>query len=136
MHEPTSNKAIVEQFLLVVRAGVETERASEFMHERVTAHQVVSEEELSVPRSPQNYRDHVFEMIEEFGKFRFEITELLGDGDKVYARWKQTGRDQAGDEIIEIASAVYRLEAGKIAEYWIQIDREGLRLQRERRGVS
>ncbi len=52
----------------------------------------------------------------------------------VYARRTQTGRHLAeldgypptGLPLVEVASAVYRLENGKIAEYWIQIDRLGL----------
>ena len=51
----------------------------------------------------------------------------------MYARWKQTGKHLAeidgypatGLPLIEVASAVYRLENGKIVEYWIQIDRAG-----------
>jgi predicted ester cyclase len=31
--------------------------------------------------------------------------------------------------LIKLASAVYRLENGKIAEHWIQIDRMGLEKQ-------
>ncbi|ETT39919.1 hypothetical protein C161_03694 [Paenibacillus sp. FSL R5-192] len=34
--------------------------------------------------------------------------------------------------IIEIASAVYRVENEQIAEYWIQIDRMGIEKQLER----
>jgi len=31
--------------------------------------------------------------------------------------------------LTEIGGAVYRIENGKIAEYWIQLDRQGMELQ-------
>lgn len=72
-----------------------------------------------------------------YGNFTFEVTELIAEGDKVYARWIQHGKHLAeidgyqatGKPLAEIASAVYRLEHGKIVEYWIQIDRLGFEKQ-------
>ncbi|MBC1499012.1 ester cyclase [Listeria weihenstephanensis] len=124
-----SEKEIVSEFFKIVRSGKEIERASEFMVDRVIAHQVQAEKEYSVTRSPQDYTDHVREMLDEYGDFSLEIQEVLADGAKVYVRWRQIGENQKGKEIIEIASAVYLVENGKIVEYWIQIDRKGLELQ-------
>nr|WP_077912442.1 ester cyclase [Listeria weihenstephanensis] len=124
-----SEKEIVSEFFKIVRSGKEIERASEFMVDRVIAHQVQAEKEYSVTRSPQDYSDHVQEMLDEYGDFSLEIQEVLADGAKVYVRWRQIGENQKGKEIIEIASAVYLVENGKIVEYWIQIDRKGLELQ-------
>ncbi|MBA3926787.1 ester cyclase [Listeria rustica] len=124
-----SEKEIVSEFFKIVRSGKEIERASEFMAETVIAHQVQAEKEYSVTRSPQDYSDHVQEMLDEYGDFSLEVQEVLADGAKVYVRWRQIGESQKGKEIIEIASAVYLVENGKIVEYWIQIDRKGLELQ-------
>lgn len=93
------------------------------------AHQIQSENEYTVERSPQDYIDHVKEMQELYGNFKLEIQEILVDGNKVYVRWKQTGDMVDGRQIIQIASAVYLVEQEKISEYWIQIDRKGLELQ-------
>jgi predicted ester cyclase len=65
---------------------------------------------------------------------------MLAQGDRVYVRWRQTGAHRGpidgfpptGRPLVEVASAVYRVRDGKIVEYWIQIDREGVRLQLER----
>ncbi|MBC6309691.1 ester cyclase [Listeria sp. FSL L7-1582] len=124
-----SEKEIVSEFFKIVRSGKEIERASEFMAETVIAHQVQAEKEYSVTRSPQDYSDHVQEMLDEYGDFSLEVQELLADGAKVYARWRQIGENQKGKQIIEIASVVYLVENRKIVEYWIQIDRKGLELQ-------
>jgi predicted ester cyclase len=40
-----------------------------------------------------------------------------------------SGYAATGQPLVEIASAVYRVEKGKIVEYWIQIDRLGLDAQ-------
>ncbi|MFG3703403.1 ester cyclase [Micromonospora sp. NPDC047670] len=66
--------------------------------------------------------------------------EILGSGDKVYARWTQRGhhvgevdgRAPTGAPVTQLTSAVYRVVDGLIVEYWIQIDRHGLRAQLER----
>jgi len=131
------NKAIVKQFLEQVRSGKQPDNAISFMADSILAHQMNSEEQTTIKRTPQNYADHVREFLKMYGNFSFEITELIADGDKVYARWQQTGKHlteidgyaPTGRPLTEIASCVYRLENGKIIEYWIQIDRLGFEKQ-------
>ncbi|MEK3923257.1 ester cyclase [Paenibacillus sp. FSL K6-2393] len=131
---------IVRTFFEEVRTGRNPDYASNVMAEQVLAHQVISEEEVTVTRTPSNYADHVREMIEAYGEFSLEILELLTQGDKVYVRWRQTGThigevdgySPTNLPVIEIASAVYRVENEQIAEYWIQIDRLGIEKQLER----
>lgn len=136
--EPTP-KALVSEFLRVVRAGLDPGRANEFLAKDVIAHQINAEEPADVQRSPRDYADHVNEFRHLFGDFRFEVTELLADGDKVYARWIQRGCHRAAidsfaatrQQLTEYASAVYRVANGRIVEYWIQVDRLGLQRQLE-----
>ncbi|MDQ0658538.1 ester cyclase [Paenibacillus sp. W2I17] len=131
---------IVRTFFEEVRSGRNPDYASSLMAEQVLAHQVISEEEVTVTRTPSDYADHVREMIEAYGEFSLEIQELLTQGDKVYVRWRQTGTHVGKVDgfsptnlpVIEIASAVYRVENEQIAEYWIQIDRMGIEKQLER----
>ncbi|UOK64391.1 ester cyclase [Paenibacillus sp. OVF10] len=131
---------IVRTFFEEVRSGRNPDYASNVMAEQVLAHQVISEDEVTVTRTPSDYADHVREMIEAYGEFSLEILELLTQGDKVYVRWRQTGThiDEVDGysptnlPVIEIASAVYRVENEQIAEYWIQIDRLGIERQLER----
>ncbi|WP_339299284.1 ester cyclase [Paenibacillus sp. FSL R5-0623] len=131
---------IVRTFFEEVRSGRNPDYASKVMAEQVMAYQVISEEEVTVTRTPSDYADHVREMIEAYGEFSLEILELLTQGDKVYVRWRQTGThigevdgySPTNLPVIEIASAVYRVENEQIAEYWIQIDRLGIEKQLER----
>jgi predicted ester cyclase len=132
-----SSKTIVRSFLEEVRSGKDPDKASLYMAETVFAHQMNAEKETLVKRSPQEYASHVREFLALYGNYTFQITELIAEGDKVYARWKQTGTHlttingyaASNQSLVEIASAVYRVENGKIAEYWIQIDRLGLNNQ-------
>ncbi|AVK84908.1 polyketide cyclase [Lysinibacillus sp. B2A1] len=131
---------IVKKFFEEVRSGKNPDHAIELMADQVLAHQVISEEELTVIRTPKDYADHVKEMVEAYGDFSLEIQEFLIQGNKVYVRWKQVGThvgevdgyQPTGLPVIEKASAVYRVEDEKIAEYWIQIDRAGMENQLNR----
>ncbi|MFJ7666403.1 ester cyclase [Lysinibacillus sp. NPDC097195] len=131
---------IVKKFFEEVRSGKNPDYASELMAEQMSAHQVIAEEEITIIRTPKEYADHVKEMIEAYGKFTLEIQEFMVQDKKVYVRWKQVGTHIGEVDgyvptnllVIEIASAVYRIEDEKIVEYWIQIDRAGIEKQLER----
>lgn len=132
-----SPKDVVRDFLNEVRSGKATDKSPEYLASKVLAHQLNSENETTVVRNPEDYAAHVKDFQRIYGDFDFEVMELLADGDRVYARWKQTGCHRgsvngiapSGLPVIEIASAVYRVLNGKITEYWIQIDRKGFDLQ-------
>ncbi|WP_158798366.1 ester cyclase [Pedobacter sp. L105] len=134
----SAGKTVVE-FLEVVRSGKSPERAPEFLADSVKAHQLNAENPQTVVRTPENFTQNIKDFIQACGHYQFEITELIASGDKVYARWKQTG-NQIGDvnefkasrlPVTEIGSAVYRVSDGKIIEYWVQIDRKGTEIQQQ-----
>jgi predicted ester cyclase len=133
----TQSKEIVRSFLTDVRSGKYPDRAADYMADTILAHQMNSENPVTVKRTPANYTAHVKEFIQLFGEFSFKVTELLADGNKVYARWIQHGKhlgqlDQykpTGKTLIEYTSAVYLVENGKITEYWLQSDRKGFEEQ-------
>lgn len=135
--ESKSAKDIVQHFLEDVRSGQHPEKASEYMADTVLAHQINSENPVTVKRTPANYTAHIQEFLSMFGKYQFEVTEILSEGDKVYVRWIQQGKHLAdidgykatGLPLVEYTSAVYRVIDGKIAEYWLQSDRLGFEEQ-------
>ncbi|WP_420150509.1 ester cyclase [Spirosoma sp.] len=132
-----SAKEVVDGFLRTVRSGLYPERAGDYMAEIILAHQLTAEKPTTIRRTPANYADHVKDFQRLFGDFELEITELLAEDNKVYVRWKQTGRHLAeidgyaptGLPLIEMTSVVYRVEQEKIVEYWLQTDRLGFELQ-------
>ncbi len=131
---------VVRGFLGDVRSGRDPDAVSRYFAPKVKAHQVTSEGESTVVRTPIEYANHVREFIDLFGRFDFKVVETLAQGDRVYVRWQQTGRHlgsfggerPTGVPLTDISSAVYRVERGRIVEYWIQTDRKGLELQLER----
>lgn len=130
-------RRVVQGFLREVRSGRHPDAAGEYMASSVTAHQLESENPRALARSPANYAEHVREFLRLFGDFELRIDELLIDGDRAYARWTQLGHHQgeidgrpaSGKPLALIDSACYRVEDGKIVEYWIQADRLGLERQ-------
>lgn len=130
-------ETVVRGFLRDVRAGRDPDAASRYFSETVAAHQIQSEGVTTVRRTPVEYAAHVREFLATYGAYTFEIEELIAAGDRVFVRWRQTGRHlrsidgemPSGRPLIELTSAVYRVSGGRIVEYWIQIDRKGLELQ-------
>ncbi len=134
---PRDASAVVRGFLVDVRSGRDPDAVHRYFAAQVAAHQLISEKDATVVRTPDDYAAHVREFLALFGAFDFTIEELIGEGDRVYARWRQTGRHRGsfegerptGAPLVEIGSAVYRVHDGRIVEYWIQTDRKGLEAQ-------
>jgi predicted ester cyclase len=134
MSDTAVTRRVVAEFLDQVRSGRALDRAEELMAPRVLAHQVCSENEVTIERSPADYVNHVREMQASWGDFRLEVNEFLVDGARAYVRLTQTGRHLAavdghaatGKAVRQINSVVYHVENGVITQYWLQIDRAGL----------
>ena len=139
-----SPETVVKMFLTNVRSGLHPEDAMLYMADTVQAHQITSEKPTTVKRTPENYTNHVREFLALFGNYQFEITELIASDEKVYVRWKQTGKHIAEIDgyppthlpLIEYTSAVYRVKDKKIVEYWVQMDRLGFDLQLKQNAES
>ena len=128
---------VVAEFLARVRVTGDAVAAEKLMAATVRCHQLTSEAPATVVRTPGEYAAHVTDMFTSFGRFSYRVTDLLAEDDRVYVRWEQTAADRpagppdpvASRPLIELGSAVYRIHARQIAEYWIQIDRHGLLAQ-------
>ncbi len=138
--ELPSPEAVVRGFLRDVRSGKDPDAASRYFAPRIAAHQVTAENETTIIRSPADYAAHVRDFLVLYGRFTLQIEELIARNDRVYVRWRQVGRHlgsingepPTGAPLTELTAAVYRVDSGRIAEYWIQSDRKGLDLQLER----
>ena len=127
----------VTAFLAGVRVAGDAQAAAALMHNRVLCHQVQPEHSVTIARAPAEYAAHVADMRRTFGDFAYLVTELLTEADHVYVRWQQHGRwplvengaPGSGDPVTQVGSAVYRVSDGRIAEYWVQLDRLGMMLQ-------
>lgn len=130
MIDDAVTRRVVTEFLTDVRSGRDLNRVSDLMAPVVLAHQVQSEGEVTIERTPQNYAEHVREMLEEWGDFALDVQEVLVDGARAYVRLVQTGRHAPTGRTVRQANAiVYHVEDGRITQYWMQIDRAGLAAQ-------
>ena len=123
---------VVREFVENVRAGVDASNAYNLVKDPVESHFIQSEkpeDQWIGHRTVKQLVDHVQEMKEEGGDFTLKIQDIFGDDKKVYVRWKQEGKLPNGKNLIEYVSAVYRVEDGKVVEYWLILDRKGVELQ-------
>jgi hypothetical protein len=128
---------VVLRFLAEVRLTGDEEAAQLLMAARVPAHQIISERDETVVRTPPEYAAHARDLLAETSDASFDVTELLCDADRVYVRWLLTRpatRTQRS-ALRDVGSAVYRVEEGRLAEYWIQLDRHAA-ARRERAKVE
>jgi hypothetical protein len=107
---------VVAAFLAQVRVGCDAAAASRLMAPQVTAHQLVAADLHTVVRTPEEYVEHARDLRREHAPFTFELTAAIEQADLVHVRFVQRGRD------LELGSVDYRVEAGRVAEYWIQLD--------------
>ena len=84
---PEPRAAVVLRFLAEVRLTGDEEAARRLMAARVPAHQVISERDETVVRTPAEYAAHARDLLAATGDASFEVTELLTDADRVYVRW-------------------------------------------------
>jgi predicted SnoaL-like aldol condensation-catalyzing enzyme len=104
------------------------------MADSVLAHQLTGEHETTIHRTPAEYAEHVEDMVAEHGNFTLDILTCVASDDLVAVIWRQTGerrptRSDAASPVIELAACTYRVDNGKIAEYWLLLDRLGIALQ-------
>ncbi len=117
-----TDEDVVRGFLLDVRSGEHLERAGSYLAPHVTAHQGrPGAVHGVVTRSPDEYAEHVREMLRDAGPWTFELTTLRGAGGLVEATWRQESLRRA---FVEHGHASYRVADGRVAEYWIEFHHE------------
>lgn len=137
MIDPKNTRHVVSSFLQIVRSGRSPERSGEFLAPLVLAHQVQSEAPGTVERTPEDYAEHVRDMLATWGDFELNVEEFLVDGNKAHVRFCQIGRHVTTIEGIaptqnpvrQLNSVVYQVDNGLITQYWMHIDRAGVSAQ-------
>lgn len=127
----------MQGFLDEVHSGRNPDAADRYLAAMVQAHQLTSEGETTVVRSPRDYADHMREFLATYGHFSVHVEDIIAQGDRVVVRWRQdgthlgpvNGEKPTGGALSEIAVAIYRVSEGRIAEYWILQDRKGVEIQ-------
>ncbi|MGY1604421.1 nuclear transport factor 2 family protein [Geodermatophilus sp. SYSU D00815] len=118
---PRPPEEVVLGFLLDVRSGHRPQRAGAYLAPRVRAHQGRPGAVTAVvTRSPEQYAEHVREMLSAVGPWTFEVLGLARRAGLVEAAWRQTGT------VVEHGRAGYRVRDGRITEYWIEFSQDAV----------
>ena len=85
----------------------------------------------------KNFRDTVQAVISGFPDIRWNVLDLMADGDKVIVRWTWTathtqpfrGIPASNNTVTDNANVIYQLRDGMIVGAWIKGDRLGVLMQ-------
>ena len=87
------------------------------------------------PRGPQPFRDFYVNIIcSALPDARYEVDDLIGEGDKEVVRWRLVGTHKGkfqdiaptGRAVTLNGVAIYRLRDGQLVERWVVTDLHGL----------
>ena len=129
-----ANKAVVRRFYDELWNGRQLDVADEIFAEGCRSHQLRSGEESSaLARAPEEIKQHVREWLAGFPDLRFEVDELIAEGDLVASRCSMSGSHQGswmglepnGKQINIVMSVTHRIREGLIVEDWVIVEALG-----------
>ncbi len=121
------NKAIVRRHFEQLcnnghwAAANEMYAAHSIHHNLLTSH---------APFSPQHEQDPVVMLRMALPDLRITIDNMIVKGEEVVVRWRITGTDKGGlvgapptgNQVMIVGTSTFRVNDGKIAEDWLQLD--------------
>ena len=128
------NKAIVTRFYEAVWNDRNLSVADEIFADDCVTHQLHSgAESEGVPRRPGDVKHHVTEWLEAFPDLRFEVEQMLAEGDQVMSRCVMHGTHAGswngvpatGKQVSMRMFVVHRIVSGKIVEDWVLVEALG-----------
>jgi steroid delta-isomerase-like uncharacterized protein len=128
------NKAIVRRFYQEIWNERNLTVADEIFAPDCVTHQLSSRAAIeTAPRDPATVKHHVAEWVNSFPDLRFEVEELLADGDRVVSRCVMHGAHKAdwhgiaptGREVTIRMMVIHRIADGQIAEDWVLVESLG-----------
>src|SRR5262249_4716514 len=86
------------------------------------------------PTGPQAFRDYYSSIRSTVPDARYEVDDLIAEGDRVVVRWRMLGTHKGdfrgiaptGRAIVLNGIAIYRVECGKLMERWVVSDLLGV----------
>ena len=83
---------------------------------------------------PQSFRDYYSVVRSAVPDARYEVDDLIAEGDRVVVRWRLLGTHKGnfrgipptGRAIVLRGIAIYRVEGGKLMQRWVVSDLHGL----------
>ena len=133
-----ANKELVRRFYKEVYVDWNMALVDEVVSPRFISHDWPK----GSPTGPEGFRKFYSDIRSALPDARYEVDDLIAEGDKVVVRWRLLGTHKGdfrgiaatGREIALKGIAIYRVEGGKLMERWVVTDLHGL--LEEMRGSS
>lgn len=124
------NKALVRRFYEEVYVDWNMAYADEVIAAEFRSHDWPAQG----PTGPKAFRDYYSAIRTAVPDARYEVDDLIAEGDKVVVRWRLLGTHKgpfrgippSGRSITLKGIAIYRVEGGRLMERWVVSDLYGL----------
>ena len=129
-HEiPAANKELVRRFYKEVYVNWNMTLADHVLSPQFTSHDWPE----GGPTGPQAFRAYYSAIRSALPDARYEVDDLIAEGDRVVVRWRLFGTHKGafrgiaptGRPITLKGIAIYRVEGGKLMERWVVSDLYG-----------
>lgn len=124
-----ANKELLRRFYKVVYVDWDMSLADEVVSPRFISHDWPEGQ-----TGPQAFRDYYSAMLSAVPDARYEVDDLIAEGDRVVVRWRLFGTHKGdfrglaptGRAIVLKGIAIYRVEGAKLMERWVVSDLYGM----------
>lgn len=125
-----ANKELLRRFYREVYVDWNMELADKVLSPRFTSHDWPE----GGPTGPGAFRDYYSAIRSAIPDARYEVDDLIAEGDRVVVRWRMLGTHKgafgdipaSGKSIVLKGIAIYRVEAGLLMERWVVSDLHGV----------
>ena len=125
----TANKELLRRFYKEVYVDWNMALADE-----VVSPHFISHDWPKGAKGPQAFRNYYSAIRSAVPDARYEVDDLIAEGDRVVVRWRLVGTHRgdfqgiaaSGRSITLKGIAIYRVDAGKLVERWVVSDLHGL----------
>jgi len=126
----TANKDLVRRFYKEVYVDWNMALVDEAVSPRFISHDWPE----SGPTGPQAFKDYYAAIRRAVPDARYEVDDLIAEGDRVVVRWRLLGTHEGefqgiaptGRAITLEGIAIYRVDDGKLMERWVVSDLHGV----------
>ena len=124
------NKELLRRFYKDVYVDWDMTMVDEVVSPEFTSHDWPA----GFPTGPQAFRDYYDDLRKTVPDARYEVDDLIAEGDRVVVRWRLLGTHKGefqgiaptGRAITLKGIAIYRVENGKLMERWVVSDLFGV----------
>jgi len=125
-----ANKELLRRFYKEVYADWNMARVDEVVSPQFISHDWPE----GSPTGPKAFRDYYSDILSTVPDARYEVDDLIAEGDRVVVRWRLLGTHQGefrgipptGRPIVLKGIAIYRVEDGRLVERWVVSDLAGV----------